>query len=92
MKNVTIEEAAADAGFVIPQPLPTNIRAWSAFLRVRMCRHAPMGVPYVPIWSDIESVLRLHDMWSIDVQTRLEVCFTELLVMEQEKRDADGGR
>ena len=49
-----------------------------------------MGVPYVPIWSDIEAVLRLHGMWSVDVQTRLEICFTEMLVMEQERRDRDG--
>ena len=80
--------------YAAPQPLPDNRRAWAAFLRVCNVQHyvvGPMGmlVPHRPNWSDIESILTLHRLWDADVQTRLVVCFAELMVLEAEKRKAE---
>jgi hypothetical protein len=38
-----------------------------------------MGQAHLPNWSDIESILTVHDLWNAGVQERLSVCFTELM-------------
>ena len=80
-------------GYAPPQPLPNNRRAWNAFLRVCQIRHyaaGPMGqlFPHLPNWSDIESVLIPHRLYDADIQTRLSMCFTELMMLEGEQRKA----
>ncbi len=78
-------------GYVPPKPLPSNQRGWSAFVRVCHIRHAPMGQPWMPNWSDVEVVLTLYGLWDVDVHGRLSVCFSELMTMEAETRKADHG-
>ena len=78
-------------GYAPPKPLPSNHRGWSAFIRVCHARHAPMGQPWMPNWSDIESVLTLYGLWDVDVHGRLSVCFSELMTMEAESKKADHG-
>ena len=73
-------------GLEPPHPLPDNLRAWSAFVRVCHCRHAPMGQPWMPNWSDIKPVLELYDQWTPEIHTRLTVCFTALMTLEAETR------
>lgn len=70
-----------------PGPLSPNRDAWSAFVRVGHIRHYPMGQAHLPNWSDIESILTVHKLWSADVQEKLSVCFTELMRI---KADTDG--
>lgn len=77
-------------GYVQPRPLPSNEDAWSAFVRVYYYRHAPMGTPWLPNWSDIKPVLELYGLWSASIHERLSICFTELLTMEAETRKAKG--
>jgi hypothetical protein len=81
----------AARGFEPPLPLPSNADAWTAFIRVYHYRHAPMGTPYLPNWSDIKPVLELYGLWSLEVHSRLSVCFMELLTMEAETRKANDG-
>ena len=48
-----------------------------------------MGQPWMPIWSDIETVLTLYGLWNVDVHGGLSVCFSELMTMESESRKAE---
>jgi len=59
---------------------------------VRLCRHNARGTPWVPIWTDIKTVLELHGLWAPEIQQKLDLCFTALLVVEAEKRELDGPR
>jgi len=58
----------------------------------RQIRDNVMGHPWVPKWGDIKVVLELHELWSADVQRKLDLCFTELLIIEAEQRKIDGPR
>ena len=75
-------------GLSPPGPLPPTRDAWSAFVRVCHVRHYyPMGQAHLPNWTDIESILTVHKLWSAEVQEKLSLCFTELMKI---KADTDG--
>lgn len=78
-------------GLEMPSPLPENRNAWTSFLRVQQYRHAPMGHPWLPNWSDIAPVLELYGQWTLAVHAKLVVCFNELLTLEDEQRKAING-
>ena len=69
-------------GLSPPAPLRPNRDAWSAFVRVYLVRHFPMGQAHLPNWSDIESILTVHKLWNAEVQEKLSVCFTELMTIK----------
>ena len=77
-------------GIAAPKPLECNRDAWNAFVRVRYCRYVSMSGEWMPAWADVAAVLQLHNLWTAETQEKLNVCFMELLVIESEKRDADG--
>jgi hypothetical protein len=74
-------------GLSPPGPIPPNRDAWTAFVRVCHVRHYPMGQAHLPNWSDIESILTVHKLWSASVQEKLNTCFTELMKI---KAESDG--
>ncbi len=63
-----------------------NRDAWAAFSLVLRCRHNAMGYPTLPNWSDIRVVLELHDLWTVEIFQKLDLCFTELILTEAESR------
>ena len=68
---------------------PENVDVLGAFMRVVGCTHPTFsGVPGPPIWSDIRTVLDLHDEWSPEIQERLGSLFLQIReISNREARD-----
>ena len=49
-----------------------------------------MGHPWVPSWTDVRVVLELHGLWTAEIQRKLDLCFTEMLILESEQRKLNG--
>lgn len=54
---------------------------------MRGLRLRDWGIPYAPDWSSVAVVLRLHNLWTPDVQDRLDHCFRVLLTVEAEDHE-----
>jgi hypothetical protein len=82
----TIEKALAEHDLEVPRPLPANVEAWGAFLRVADIRRLGAAAAGGPAWADIAEVLKLSGQWNAGIQQKLEICFRELLKGETEVR------
>lgn len=53
------------------------------------CLHYGFNGPVAPNWTDIRTVLELHDLWTPVIQGKLSTCFGErfkLIRAEQERQ------
>lgn len=73
-----------------PQPPtiePENADVFDAFNRVVGCNHPVMSAGMgPPIWSDIRTVLELHDLWTPHIQERLGKLLS--MIREHTNREA----
>ena len=70
-----------------PTVEPENADVFEAFGRVAGCTHPVMsGGMGPPIWSDVRTVLELHEQWTPELQERLGKLFS--LMSEHRNREA----
>ena len=85
--DLSFEEVLALHDVKPPTALPSNRRAWEAFLLVSNVRRVGMSLGG-PAWSDVRAVLDLYGLWSVEVHRKLDLCFSELIRAEADKRSA----
>ena len=63
----------------VPTPLPGNEDTFRAFQLIQRCRQA-MGVGFD--WKAVEGRLRLHGLWTAEVERGLDTC--EAIMVSEE--------
>lgn len=72
-----------------PVPLPGNRVAFRAFLHIKHCRTYTFGGAAGFDWCAVAERLRLHGLWTPEVERKLTTCEETMLLVESEVRERE---
>jgi hypothetical protein len=70
-----------------PQPLPGNEAAFAAFRIVQSCREVTLSGVLGFNWQNVETKLRVHKMWTPEIERKLSLMEAFLVNEEKKVRD-----
>lgn len=66
---------------------PENVHIIEAYHLVSDCVHQGFTGMGSPIWTDIRTVLELHDLWDQDIHTGLNTLFSRIRGIIHREKD-----